>query len=79
MNKEILLSNARSETTIGSDVDARWKRVFQRRAFLHGIGMAGALAFPAGRLFAKDDQKLSTGDAALLRFAAAAEFIEADL
>ena len=77
MNKE--LSNAPSETTIGRDVDASWKRVVQRRSFLHGIGMAGALAFPAGRLFAKDDQKLSKGDAALLRFAAAAEFIEADL
>ena len=79
MNKEQLFSNTASETKIGSDVDASWKRVVRRRSFLHGIGMAGALALPARTLFAKDDQKLSQGDAALLRFAAAAEFIEADL
>ena len=79
MNKEILLSNAAAETTIGSNVDASWKRVVRRRSFLHGIGMTGALALPAGRLFAQNGQKLSKNDAALLRFAAAAEFTEADL
>jgi hypothetical protein len=79
MNKEILLSNAAAETTIGSNVDASWKRVVRRRSFLHGIGMTGGLALPAGRLFAQNGQKLSKDDAALLRFAAAAEFIEADL
>jgi hypothetical protein len=79
MNKEKLFSNIASETKIGSDVEASWKRVVRRRSFLHGIGMAGALALPARTLFAKDDQKLSKDDAALLRFAAAAEFIEADL
>lgn len=41
--------------------------------------MAGAAALPAGRIFAKENQKLSKGDAALLRFAAAIEFVEADL
>ena len=60
------------------DVDTKWKQVIRRRAFLHGIGLAGAAALPAGRLFASTPS-LSAGDAALLRFAAAAEFIEADL
>jgi hypothetical protein len=56
-----------------------WNRVVRRRSFLHGIGLAGAAAVPAGALFADNDHKLSKGDAALLRFATAVEFIEADL
>jgi hypothetical protein len=62
---------------------ARWSKVVRRRAFLHGIGgvAAAGAALPARALFAQDDNnnKLSRGDAALLQFAAAAEFIEADL
>lgn len=61
------------------DLDSKWTRVLRRRSFLRGIGLAGAAALPAGKLFAEDDRQLSKGDAALLRFAAAAEFIEADL
>jgi hypothetical protein len=47
---------------------------------LHGIGgvAAAGAALTSIRLFA-DDSRLSKGDAALLQFAAAAEFIEADL
>jgi len=41
------------------------------------IGIAAAL--PAGKLFADPKSRLSKGDAALLRLAAAIEFIEADL
>jgi hypothetical protein len=41
--------------------------------------MAGAVALPAGKLFAQENKRLSRGDAALLRFAAAIEFVEADL
>ena len=69
-------------TTVSSavdDVQANWQRVVRRRSFLKGIGTAGALALPAGKVFAQQDNKLSKDDAALLRFAAAAEFIEADL
>src|SRR5579872_6540638 len=57
-----------------------WRRVVRRRSFLRGIGgvAAAGAALPAAKLFAAD-KKLSKGDAALLRFAAAAEFIEADL
>ncbi len=62
-----------------NDVEASWKRVIRRRLFVQGIGLAGAAALPAGKLFAQGSHKLFKGDAALLRFAAAAEFIEADL
>jgi len=78
------LSNDSSETrTVKDDVQANWQRVVGRRSFLRGIGaagaMAGAAALPAGKLFAQDNQRLSKGDAAILRLAAAIEFIEADL
>src|SRR5579863_7280436 len=59
---------------------ANWRRVVERRSFLRGIGgvAAAGAALPGAKLFAAS-KKLSKGDAALLRFAAAAEFIEADL
>ena len=41
--------------------------------------MAGAAALSTGKLFADDNKRLSKGDAAILRLAAAIEFIEADL
>jgi hypothetical protein len=72
----------KKETTVSSafdDVQANWQRVVRRRSFLKGIGTAGAIALPAGKVFAQQDNKLSKGDAALLRFAAAIEFVEADL
>jgi len=61
------------------EVQANWERVVRRRSFLQGIGMAGAAVLPAGKLFAQEDKKLSNGDAALLRFAAAIELVETDL
>ncbi|HTA69161.1 MAG TPA: ferritin-like domain-containing protein [Bryobacteraceae bacterium] len=72
----------KKETTVlpvFDDVQANWQRVVRRRSFLKGIGTAGAIALPAGKVFAQQDNKLSKGDAALLRFAAAIEFVEADL
>jgi hypothetical protein len=72
-----------SETRVANDVQGNWQHLVRRRSFLHGIGAAGAVAgaaaLPAGKLFAQGDTKLSKSDAALLRFAAAIEFIEADL
>ena len=72
-----------SETPAASpaidDVQANWQRVVRRRSFLQGIGVAGATMLPAAKLFAQQDKRLSKGDAALLRLAAAIEFIEADL
>src|SRR5215472_2550403 len=63
-----------------TEITSRWGKVVGRRSFLHGVGGVAAVgaAMPAKPLFA-DSSKLSKGDAALLQFAAAAEFIEADL
>ena len=61
------------------EVQTNWQRVVRRRSFLRGVGVAGAAALPAGKLFGQQNYGLSRGDAALLRFAAAIEFIEADL
>ena len=78
------MSDEFSETgTMKDDVQVNWQRVVGRRSFLHGIGAAGAIAgaaaLPAGKLFAQGNTPLSKGDAAILRLAAAIEFIEADL
>lgn len=64
---------------------ASWERVVRRRSFLRGIGVAGAAgaALPAAGLLptqvAAAGTDLSRGDAAILRFLAAAELIESDL
>ena len=67
-------------------VQRHWQGVVKRRSFLKGLGIAGA-TLSAGALLGTESSaqatrspgKLSRGDAALLRFAAAAELIEADL
>ena len=83
MKTEHISSDDSSETRTASpakeDVQANWQRVVRRRSFLRGIGAAGAAALPAGKLFAEEGRRLSKGDAAILRLAAAIEFIEADL
>jgi len=75
-----VLSETKPTQSAEGELDSRWHKVLRRRFFLQGIGGVAATgaALPAARLFAKD-KKLSKGDAALLRFAAAAEFIESDL
>jgi hypothetical protein len=72
-------------SSTGDDVQRHWQDVIKRRSFLKGLGIAGA-TLSAGALLATESSaqstssgKLSKGDAALLRFAAAAELIEADL
>jgi Ferritin-like domain len=61
-------------------VSKEWKRLVGRRSFLKGVGAVGA-TLPAGALFATQAQaaSISKGDAAILRFLAAAEIIESDL
>ena len=80
--EETLPSTASSErkSSASEEVDlaSRWHSVVRRRSFLQGLGLAGAAAVPAGTLFAKD-HKLTKGDAAILRFLAAAELLESDL
>lgn len=74
-----------ASTTSSENVQRRWENVIKRRSFLKGIGIAGA-TLSAGALVSTESYAetasstyLSRGDAALLRFAAAAELIEADL
>ena len=68
------------------DVQRHWQGVVKRRSFLKGLGIAGAtlsasaiLGTRANAETTRSTGKLSKGDAALLRFAAAVELIEADL
>ena len=75
-----------SHSSIEEGVQRHWQGVVKRRSFLKGLGIAGA-TLSAGSLLGAEGNaqstrstgKLSKGDAALLRFAAAAELIEADL
>jgi hypothetical protein len=67
-------------------VQRHWQGVVKRRSFLKGLGIAGATLSASALLGAKGEaqatptsRKLSKGDAALLKFAAAVELIEADL
>jgi Ferritin-like domain len=68
------------------DVQRHWQGVVKRRSFLKGLGIAGAtlsasaiLGTQGNAQSTRSTGKLSKGDAALLRFAAAVELIEADL
>src|ERR1700694_6001191 len=68
------------------NVQRHWQGVVKRRSFLKGLGIAGAALAPGALLRGNTNAaekrrsgRLSKGDAALLRFAAAVELIEADL
>jgi hypothetical protein len=76
--------------TTPEELNEKFNRVIHRRSFLQGLGIAtasSALLPAAGLLTAKPAQaseqehhgQLSRGDAAILRFLAAAELIESDL
>jgi len=67
-------------------VQRHWQGVVKRRSFLKGLGIAGATLSASALLGAESNAQatrssgtLSRGDAALLKFAAAVELIEADL
>jgi len=93
MKEKNSLSTVVSETnppetnqSSAEDVQRHWQGVVKRRSFLKGLGIAGAtlsasaiLGTQSNAETARSTGKLSRGDAALLRFAAAAELIEADL
>ena len=82
-------SNTSPPGATDEDLHAHWQRVVRRRSFLAagvGVGIAGAAGtagiLTAGRVQAAGDHssgRLSKGDAAILRFLAAAELIESDL
>jgi Ferritin-like domain len=75
-----------SHSSTEEAVQRHWQGVVKRRSFLKGLGIAGA-TLSAGALLGTESNaqaprstgRLSKGDAALLRFAAAVELIEADL
>jgi hypothetical protein len=79
-------STEASHSSTEEDVQRHWHGVVKRRSFLKGLGIAGA-TLSAGALLRTEGNaqairstgKLSKGDAAVLRFAAAVELIEADL
>src|ERR1700716_4416267 len=77
-----------TQRSASEEVDFQWERVVRRRSFLKGLGMAGA-TMTAGALLTAEGmaqtgqsastKKLTPGDAAILKFLAAAEIIETDL
>ena len=70
-----------------ANLDSRGRREVGRRSFLKGLGLAGATLLPASALLATkvhanpgdNSGSLTRGDAAILRFLAAAEILESDL
>src|SRR6266704_6224937 len=92
MKKEDPSSSTSSQLILESGDPKNKRRRFKRlrrRSFLKGIGVAGAASVGAGLLaqtssaFAQEGPeehsgRLTRGDAALLRFAAAAEILETD-
>src|SRR5437016_14534470 len=91
MKKEDPSSSTSSQLILESGDPKSQRRRFKRlrrRSFLKGIGVAGAASVGAGLLaqtssaFAQEPEehsgRLTRGDAALLRFAAAAEILETD-
>jgi hypothetical protein len=87
MKKEMRPSTVVAETTPSAtraELDSPIPGVTHRRSFLKGLGVAGA-SLTAGALLStsvkaeENSDRLSPGDAAILRFLAAAELIESDL
>jgi hypothetical protein len=84
MAVEDLFATLTSPASEGENGDSQPKRDVQRRSFLKGMGVAG-VALSAGSLLPslvsaeEDHGELTKGDAAILRFLAAAEIIETDL
>lgn len=83
MPKEDLFATLISPAAAGEDADSQPKPVV-RRSFLKGMGVAG-VALTAGSLLPtvlnaeEKSGSLTKGDAAILRFLAAAEILETDL
>jgi hypothetical protein len=76
-------SPAQTQLSANEHVDRQWQRVVRRRSFLKGLGLTGA-ALSAGTFMktaaaAQSSSTITQGDAAILRFLAAAEIIESDL
>ena len=87
MSKEqpsIVLTSETAQPSTNHEPGSQPGKKIERRSFLRGMGVAGAAltAAPLLRVGAKADDgggSLSKGDAAILRFVAAAEIIESDI
>src|SRR5882762_1697112 len=79
-----VLSPETTQTT-NDEANPQPSREIRRRSFLKGLGVTGAAALSAGALLGtkalaeERSGSLTKGDAAILRFLAAAEIIESDL
>src|SRR5438046_191820 len=79
-------SEQEASASTESDLRTQWQRAVRRRSFLRGLGLASA-SLPIGVLASTTvasadgggSGSLNRGDAAILRFLAAAEIIETDL
>ena len=88
MKTDVSFSTLPAETAANQEAEslsAQLRRAVGRRSFLQGIGVAGA-TLTAGALISNDvfaatgsSGTITKGDAAILRFLAAAEIIESDL
>src|SRR5579862_7959491 len=74
----VVSSETNSIESASQNLASRWHDVVRRRSFLQAIGVAGT-PLVAGKAFAADNNRLTSGDAAILKLAAAIELIEADL
>ena len=79
-----VVSSEAAHLSANEQVDAQWRRVIQRRSFLKGLGVAGATLSASSFLGSQAQAQtgsgtITQGDAAILRFLAAAEIIESDL
>src|SRR6202140_1034756 len=83
------LTSSGTPASTKEEIQPHWLRAAGRRSFLKGLGMAGATlstgALLVSKLQADEDHdrdrngRLTKGDAAILRFLAAAEIIESNL
>jgi ferritin-like protein len=84
METENTLDSQTRDITFASDIAL--PRRMRRRSFLRGLGVGAALLTPGAALLGSNSKgkdhghghKITKGDAALLRFAAAAEILETD-
>jgi len=86
-NDRTVASERTALPAYGEETESRGGSEVGRRSFLKGLGMVGATLLPASALLATkaranpgdNSGSLTRGDAAILRFLAAAELLESDL
>src|SRR5258708_7143045 len=89
MSKKLVSSDNANQTVPAAELSGNLPTTgnMGRRSFIKKLGLAGAVAVPAGALLttpiravaSNGNSGLSDGDVAILRFLAAAEILETDL